>query len=46
MNTKPKIGTVVQIVKNGNRYNAVDGQGNKWTHSIITTTRKSAYGDS
>ena len=46
MNTKPKIGTIVQIVKNGNRYNAVDGQGNKWTHSIITTTRKSAYGDS
>ena len=46
MNTKPKIGTIVQIVKNGNRYNAIDGQGNKWTHSIITTTRKSAYGDS
>ncbi len=45
MNTKPKIGTIVKIVKNGNRYNAVDGQGNKWTHSIITTTRKSAYGD-
>ena len=46
MNKQPKIGTIVQIVKNGNRYNAVDGQGNKWTHSIITTTRKSAYGDS
>ena len=36
MNTKPKIGTIVKIVKSGNRYNAVDGQGNKWTHSIIT----------
>ena len=45
MNTKPKIGTIVKIVKSGNRYNAVDGQGNKWTHSIITSTRKSAYGD-
>ena len=27
----PSIGTVVKVVKNGNRYNAVDNDGNKYT---------------
>jgi nitric oxide reductase NorQ protein len=34
---------VVQIVKAGNRYNAWDADGNKWTSKIGTTTRKGAY---
>ena len=34
---------VVQIVKAGNRYNAWDTDGNKWTSKIGTTTRKGAY---
>ena len=34
---------VVQIVKAGNRYNAWDVDGNKWTSKIGTTTRKGAY---
>ena len=43
MNSKPKVGTVVQIVKSGNRYNAWDANGNKWTHAIISSTRKNNY---
>ena len=43
MNSKPKIGTVVQVVKSGNRYNAWDADGNKWTHAIISSTRKNNY---
>ena len=43
MNSKPKVGTVVEIVKSGNRFNAWDKDGNKWTHAIITSTRKSTY---
>ena len=43
MNSKPKVGTVVQIVKSGNRYNAWDADGNKWTHAIISSTRKNNY---
>ena len=34
MNSKPKVGTVVQIVKSDNRYNAWDADGNKWTHAL------------
>ena len=40
---KPKVGTVVQVVKSGNRYNAVDSDGNKYTSAIRTGTRKKAY---
>ena len=40
----PSIGTVVKVVKNGNRYNAVDNDGNKYTSYIRTGTRKKAYG--
>ena len=29
MNSKPKFGTVVQVVKSGNRFNAWDNDGNK-----------------
>ena len=43
MNSNPSVGTVVKVVKSGNRYNAVDNQGNKWTHAIITSTRKNNY---
>ena len=43
MNSKPKVGTVVQVVKSGNRYNAWDADGNKWTHAIISSTRKNNY---
>jgi len=39
----PKIGVVVKIVKSGNRYNAVDSDGNKYTSYIRTGTRKKAY---
>ena len=35
--------TVVQIVKSGNRYNAWDNDGNKFTSQIGTGTRKSAF---
>ena len=45
MNSKPKVGTIVKVVKSGNRYNALDNQSNKWTHAIITSTRKSAHRD-
>ena len=43
MNSKPKVGTVVQVIKSGNRYNAWDADGNKWTHAIISSTRKNNY---
>ncbi len=43
MNSKPKVGTVVKIEKSGNRFNAWDKDGTKWTHAIITSTRKSTY---
>ena len=39
----PKIGTVVKIEMSGNRYNAFDSDGNKYTSYIRTSTRKSAY---
>ncbi len=35
--------TIVQIVKSGNRYNAWDSDGNKFTSHIGTGTRKSAF---
>ena len=34
---------VVKIEKSGNRYNAWDSDGKKWTSEIITGTRKKAY---
>ena len=40
---QPKVGTVVEVVKSGNRFNAWDSDGNKWTHAVITSTRKKAY---
>ena len=40
---KPTIGTVVQVVKSGNRFNAWDSDGNKLTSFIRTGTRKGAY---
>jgi Cdc6-like AAA superfamily ATPase len=40
---KPPVGTIVKIEMSGNRFNAFDKDGNKWTHSIITSTRKSTY---
>ena len=40
---KPKVGTVVQVVKSGNRFNAWDSDGNKLTSFIRTGTRKGAY---
>ena len=43
MRKSPKIGVVVKVVKNGNRYNAVDSDGNKYTSYIRTGTRKKAY---
>ena len=43
MKSKPKIGTVVQVVKSGNRFNAWDNDGNKLTSHIGTSTRKSAF---
>ena len=41
--TKPPVGTIVKIEMSGNRFNAFDKDGNKWTHAIITSTRKSTY---
>jgi|TARA_R100001509_G_scaffold70811_1_gene39436 nitric oxide reductase NorQ protein len=35
--------TIVKIEKSGNRFNAFDANGNKFTSQIITSTRKSAY---
>ena len=43
MNSKTKFGTVVQVVKSGNRFNAWDNDGNKLTSYIGTSTRKSAF---
>ena len=40
---KPTVGTVVKVVKSGNRYNAVDSDGNKYTSAIRTGMRKKAY---
>ena len=40
-----KVGTIVEIVKSGNRYNAWDKDGNKLTSHIRTSTRKSTYLD-
>ena len=40
---KPTVGTVVKIVKSGNRYNAVDSDSNKYTSAIRTGTRKGAF---
>ena len=40
---QPKVGTVVQVVKSGNRFNAWDSDGNKLTSFIRTGTRKGAY---
>ena len=40
---KPPVGTIVKIEMSGNRFNAFDKDGNKWTHAIITSTRKSTY---
>jgi len=34
---------IVKIIKSGNRYNAFDINGRKWTSSISTSTRKNAY---
>ena len=34
---------VVKIEKSGNRYNAVDNTGIKYTSDISTSTRKKAY---
>ena len=43
MRKSPKIGVIVKVVKNGNRYNAVDSDGNKYTSYIRTGTRKKAF---
>ena len=43
MKSKPKIGTIVEIVKSGNRFNAFDNDGNKLTSHIGTGTRKGAF---
>ena len=40
---KPTIGTIVKIEMSGNRYNAIDSDGNKLTSHIRTGTRKGAY---
>ena len=34
---------IVKIEKSGNRYNAYDISGEKWTSKISTSTRKKAY---
>ena len=43
MRKNPKPGVVVKIVKSGNRYNAVDADGIKYTSYIRTGTRKGAF---
>jgi MoxR-like ATPase len=43
LKTKPPVGTIVKIEMSGNRFNAFDKDGTKWTHAIITSTRKSTY---
>jgi len=40
---KPKVGTIVEIIKSGNRFNAWDKDGNKLTSFIRTGTRRGAY---
>ena len=40
---KPTVGTVVKVVKSGNRYNAFDAHGTKYTSFIRTGTRKKAF---
>ena len=40
---KGKPGTVVKVVKSGNRFNAVDANGNKFTSYIGTGSRKKAH---
>ena len=40
---KGKPGTVVKVVKSGNRFNAVDANGNKFTSYIGTGSRMKAY---
>ena len=40
---KGKPGTVVKVVKSGNRFNAVDANGNKFTSYIGTGSRKKAF---
>jgi len=40
---KLKIGTIVEIIKSGNRFNAWDKDGNKLTSHIRTGTRRGAY---
>jgi MoxR-like ATPase len=40
---KPTVGTVVKVVKSGNRYNAFDAHGTKYTSLIRTGTRKKAF---
>ena len=39
----PPFGTIVKVEMSGNRYNAFDNDGNKWTSKINTSTRKSAF---
>ena len=34
---------IVKVEKSGNRYNAWDSDGNKWTSEISTSTRKGAF---
>ena len=43
MRKSPKVGVIVKVVKSGNRFNAVDADGNKYTSYIRTGTRKKAY---
>tara|TARA_B100001939_G_scaffold344988_1_gene360639 strand:+ start:100 stop:1278 length:1179 start_codon:yes stop_codon:yes gene_type:complete len=43
MRKSPKVGVVVKIVKSGNRFNAVDADGNVYTSYIRTGTRKKAF---
>ena len=40
---KIKQGTIVRVEKSGNRYNAFDSNGTKYTGVITSTTRKHAY---
>ena len=41
--TSPPFGTLVKVEMSGNRYNAFDNDGNKWTSFIGTSTRKGAF---
>ena len=40
---KVMTGTVVQIIKSGNRFNAWDADGVKYTSQISNSTRKGAF---